>query len=161
MEEPGVAGLEQGAGVVSSSRPDGTFARSPICKGSCRGEAEGGGALEGLLELWPSCRPVASADAASSSARSAGVEEQVEVTIFLPSSRLKALFHVPVEGGSVQTEPVFPSEPSLLLAGALAPVGPLPRIRDQSNWERSVLRRDACPPSKPVRAAVLVGSCAC
>jgi len=101
---------------------------------------------------------IASVAAASSSARSAKVEEQVAAEICHPSSRLGALFPVPVEGVLVQTLPVFPVELLLPVTGATAPVGPPPRIRDRSSWERSELRWDTCPPSKPDRAVVLVGS---
>ena len=41
-----VDGLDRGADVVKPIGPDGTSTPSPICKGSCRGEAATGGALE-------------------------------------------------------------------------------------------------------------------
>ncbi len=107
----------------------------------------GGVRIQGGLES------AATAAAASSSARSAEFEGPVTPEL-CPSEILTALNSLPVEGGSVRTLPVFPSDPLLPEEGApvlfphlplaegdpQSPVLPLPRTRDRSSWARSVLR---------------------
>ena len=102
---------------------------------------------------------MASSVAASSFALSSDKEEEVSAASPSPSSGSKDRFTLLAGEGSVHNLSASAVPPPLLAAVELMPTGlPPPPTRDRSSWERSELRVNTCPPSKPVLAVVLVGS---